>query len=329
MAYGNTNTDRQGDIPATTLKRHGRKVVNAIFDGTPLTKKLIMDHKVKWDGGKRLDVPVRGRLNNTAGAIEGYDTFNLAKQENLALASYDWKSFRVTLGISEDEKADNSGPYAMVKLLGDRLFEARETQIHVLEKQWLKLTAGTKEFSTLNQICNNAATYSTYAGIDGADSDNAKWWKPQTFGLAANTAITTKILKQQKIAVQGATAWKPDICLMDSNSYIDVDELAEGKRRYVDERMGTFGFETLLLWGATFMFTDEPTISTNQTGKTRAWYWLTTEFLNLYCHNKTWMKLLGPIQRPDQPQVDWYTYYSRGQLVCTNRRRQGLATIAT
>lgn len=323
MAYGATETTHRGDIFATTLHRHGRKVVNAIYDGIPFTKKLTMKNRIKFDGGDGLRIPVRGKLNPSFAWIEGYDTVTPEKPDQLASAIYQWNDFTIRTAISEAERADNAGVSRAVNLLRDRLKDTTQSALHALEKNWYLLTAPNKAMSTLNQICNNANAYRTYAGIDGNDADNAPYWKPQTF---TQNTVDIKAMKDQQVKVRGATKHRPDICLMDASSYIELDELAFDKRRYNDGRMADLGFEVLELWGTTFMFTDEASILTNQTGKSHVWYWLTSEFLSLYCHSNEWMKQLPPIRDKDQPQVTWYNYYSRGQLVCTNRRRMGLST---
>src|SRR5688500_16975860 len=125
MAFGNTSYDQ---LLSTTLANHGKELTDNVFKFNPLVnwferKGLI--HK-NTDGGHSIVEPLLGAGGQAASYGE-WDALTLTPQTGITAAVFPWRQAYASIVISGLQEFQNSGKFAMVKLLKAKTMQASKT----------------------------------------------------------------------------------------------------------------------------------------------------------------------------------------------------------
>lgn len=165
--------------------------------------------------------------------------------------------------------------------------------------------------------------------IGGIDQSTDTWWANKITEAAATTFVGfDKELKHLANNCRKGTGGAPDLYVADQDMFETYESGMDTKTRYTSSENATIGFENINFKGGE-MFWDEhvPDAYTNTN------YTTASQTGTIYALNSNFMKLVvgkgkdfAPLgfQRPanQDARVGAWVWY--GQLICSNRRKQGV-----
>lgn len=208
------------------------------------------------DGGERIRIFLEYNKGNS-GSYGNITEINTAKQDILNAARFRWAGVYGSNTIDLNDRVQNTGEPAMVKLVRVKLENILKT---VRDKMGTDIYAAASTNNDINGLGDlfNTTTSTAYGNIE--EDDMAKW--------AANvitSALTMSFKTMQQIrrtaSVGQTTEQKP-------NLYITTEELRDGfertlqvQARYQDTDMVNAGFSNILFDGAPVVADDKQTAS--------------------------------------------------------------------
>jgi hypothetical protein len=319
MAIGNADYDA---LFSTTLKKYSPKLEDNFFHDQPLTHFLQkQDNIVKVSGGAKIVEPLLYAANSTAGSYAGYDNILTTPQEGITAAEYSWKQYATTIAINGIEEFKNSGESEVIDLLKSKIMQAEMTISENFETMFHLDGAGNggKDWSGLNTyIVNDPTAAASPGGISQVDNT---WWRNTTTDLNS-AALTIGVM---------ATLYNTISKGKDHPSYIETtqtlfekyESLLQPGLRYSDPGTADAGFQNLLYKSAPVVYS--PLIGAVNAG---TMYFVNPKYLKLKVANDTWFKST-PFEKPHGQDARYAQILCYGELVCSNRARQGKITEAT
>ena len=111
----NANFD---ELLSTTLANYRNQLTDNVFTARPLTYMLMEKGRIRMlNGGTKIVEPLIYGQNNTVKSYTGYDTIDLAPQEGISAAEYEWKQYVASIAISGIEEEKNNGEQEIINLL--------------------------------------------------------------------------------------------------------------------------------------------------------------------------------------------------------------------
>ena len=153
------------DVLSSTLRILLEEEVDNLFKATPLLDQMKKKGRIDlYDGGQKLDVPlILAEHSSITQLSSGYEPVNLAVQDAMRNASYNWCDFVAPIVITEKEELSNKGERAIVSIAEARMKSVMGLLQREFEKQ---IIAGTStvlsELNTLNGVS------SRWTGLDPA-----------------------------------------------------------------------------------------------------------------------------------------------------------------
>lgn len=201
-------------LTTTMENRDIKDIQDAVFNDLVLIKYLMDKNQVKRSGGTSIIVPIRSSKNTTSGFYNGFDTINVAPQEELTSAQFKWKQAAASVSVSgREERIQNQGSYAVLDLVQSKIKGAEESLKDTINTALYASSTGTNDIGSLvtsidatSQIGDiNSTTYSfwqstsTASGSFAAEglSDMRTLWS--TLEVKAPSAPTDLILTTTSI----------------------------------------------------------------------------------------------------------------------------------
>jgi hypothetical protein len=127
-----------------------------------------------FDGGQKVDVPLILAEHSTITQLStGYEPVNLAVQDALRNASYDWCDFVAPIVINKKEELSNRGERAIVSIAEARMKSVMGLLKREFERQSV---AGTSAIlSDLNTL-NGAVAGGFFECAAFGCTDQQRWW---------------------------------------------------------------------------------------------------------------------------------------------------------
>lgn len=310
MAAGNANFDQ---ILSTTLNNYIPKLQDNIFSARPLFYALTNGSTMRTvSGGAKIVVPLIYGTNSTAGSYAGTDTIDIAAQDGISAAEYDWKQYAATVTISGIEEAKNNGEAQIIDLLEGKIFQTQETIIENLNAMFYEDGQGNaqKDMHGLNEL---VGTGMTVGGIDASDADNS-WWRSQLTDEAGALTTASMATVYNNCSVGND---QPTIMIASQAVYEAYEASLTANIRYTDTDMADAGFQNLMFKGAPVTFDNQPN---HLDGKI---FFLNTKYLQLVRHSEVWFKAT-PFVRPNNLDAVYSQILCYGNLTTSNRSRQGM-----
>jgi len=349
MAGVTTNTRTPIDaLLTTTADKYYKsgKMHDAIFESNPTFAMLKQKGKIEYaDGGYQIDVNLMYGQNTTVGSYTRYEVLDVAPQDGITQALYPWAQYSGSISIDGLSEFQNSGTGRIVKLVGAKIDQTTMTFTDILNADLLDaqncdltaLTSGNsdKNIISLPMVCNADADVSgTLGGING---NTYSWWRNQALGESDETTtwleIQMKMARIYNLCTQG-TGGSPDAMIMDMKTFENYETMLHQKQRYVKSDRAMGGFETLFYKGCR-VFWDVHVPDANYNTLAGANYDDTTNWADGTCYvlNTKFLKLVmgkgkdfrpTPFVKPEDQDARVSNYIFYGQLVCSNRRKQGV-----
>ena len=311
MASANSNFDT---LLSTTLANYRDQLTDNIFTARPLTYTLMEKGRIRMlNGGTKIVEPLIYGLNNTVGSYGGYDTLNLAPQEGISAAEFEWKQYAASISISGIEEAKNNGEQEIINLLEAKIMQAEESMREGFNTMFFADGTGnsSKDWNGLGNLVESGNT------VGNIDSNTYTWWK--SYEENTSTALT---LAQMATAYNSVSVGNdhPDTLLTTQTLFEKYEALLQPNLRYTDTKTADAGFQNLLFKSAPVMYDTGCTAGT--------FYFLNSKYLTLVGHTSKWFDQTAFI-RPEDLDARYALIMCYGNLTVRNRAKQGKLTAKT
>jgi hypothetical protein len=301
---------------STTLANYRDKLTDNVFSARPLTYWLMDKGRIRTEsGGTKLVEQLIYGENTTVKSYSGYETLSLTPQEGISAAEYDWKQYAATIAISGIEEAKNNGEHAIIDLLEAKIMQAEESLREGFNRMFFADGTGNggKDWNGLGNLVESG---NTVGGINSATAGNEYWrsYEDNTAG-----ALT---LAQMATAYNTTSVGNdhPDVILTTQTLFEKYESLLQPQLRYTDTKTADAGFQNLLFKSAPIMYDVHAPVGTM--------FFLNSKYIKLVGHKDKWFAQTE-FQRPENQDARFALILCYGNLVVSNRKKQGKLTAKT
>lgn len=303
-------------VVSLTSQHYMGKLVDNVFSSRPFLWALQKNGRINNYHGTAIEVELMYAKSANRGSYSGTDVFSTAAETGIGNASFDWKQYYTLVSFNGLELAKNSGKEAVLSLLKARLEQAEETISEELDEMLLGDGTGnsSKDWDGLLKF---VATVDNVVG--GIDSTTSTWWDPQVTATAVADADLVSNMRSVYNSASEGNEHPTNIFTTQAAFEIYEDQIADQKRFQSDE-MADAGFQNLMFKGAPIAF--DTYVAAGDM------YFVNLKYLDLAKLNDVWFKASEMLQ-PTNQDVQYKHIKSYGNLVVSNRKRQGALTSIT
>ena len=314
------------EMVTSTDRTWGSKVTDNVSKHNALLNIMKKKGKIKTvSGGFEIAEPIEYGENSTYQRYSGYDSLNTNGSDVITTVKFDYQQIALHVTASGREVRMNMGDKArMIDLVKTRKANALKSAANGFS---IDLYSDGTLSNQINGLANIIQT-NGQGTVGGIDSSTWTFWRNKfremtgTNLAAAPSAANAVSLKADMNALwmsQTVGTDKPDLIVF-SQDLFALFELGEQQlQRYADADMAQAGFNTLKYKSANVVFDD----NTNFTTTAERGYFLNTDYLYLVQH-KDAQWTMDTDKRPTNQDAIVVPMYWMGNLVCTNRSRQGV-----
>jgi hypothetical protein len=310
---GNANFDA---LLSTTLANYRDKLTDNVFTARPLTYWLSEKGRIRTESGgtKIVEQLIYGQ-NDTVKSYSGYETLSLTPQEGISAAEYDWKQYGASIAISGIEEAKNNGEHAIIDLLEAKIMQAEESMREGFNQMFFADGTGNsgKNWNGLGNIIESG---NTLGGIDSSAVGN-EFWRSYEENTAGALTLLQMATAYNSVSVGND---HPDLILTTQTLFEKYESLLQPQLRYTDTKTAEAGFQNLLFKGAPIMYDVHAPAGTM--------YFVNSKYLKLVGHSDKWFAQTDFV-RPENQDARFALIMCYGNLVCSNRKKQGKLTAKT
>ena len=307
----NSNFD---NLLSTTLANYRDQLTDNIFTARPLTYTLMEKGRIRMlNGGTKIVEPLIYGLNDTVGSYGGYDTINLAPQQGISAAEYEWKQYAASISISGIEEAKNNGEQEIINLLEAKIMQAEESMREGFNTMFFADGTGnsSKDWNGLGNLVESGNT------VGNIDSNTYTWWKSYEENTSAALTLAQMSTAYNSVSVGND---HPDTLLTTQTLFEKYEALLQPNLRYTDTKTADAGFQNLLFKSAPVMYDTGCTAGT--------FYFLNSKYLTLVGHTSKWFDQTAFV-RPEDLDARYALIMCYGNLTVRNRAKQGKLTAKT
>lgn len=333
-----------GTLLSTTMFNYRNQFYDNIFNAIPV---FVMLHNKKRteQGGERIAIPLAYARNETFASMSGYDAIDTTPQDSLTTVFSNWKEFAGSIGISRKEEMQNRGKYQIINMLSAKTQIAEMSAAEGLAVQAVGTIATsdpTLDLSPLHYLVQSDPTASK--SVQEMNQSTYAMWRNQYRDANASSDTTFAALLKgmenlyNKCSKGGGAGRRstPNWICCDQGYYETYVAACRDKTRIVkyDETIANLGFggakfrNAILTWDEYMPDIETGTSVTAATVDTysRTYYsalFLNTEFLEYVVMAGCDMDM-GPFIQPQNQVARTAIIYNMANLVCSNRRKQGV-----
>ena len=299
---------------STTLANYRDKLTDNVFTARPLTYWLMDKGRIRTESGgtKIVEQLIYGQ-NSTVAPYAGYDTIALTPQDGISAAEYEWKQYAASIAISGIEEAKNNGEHAIINLLEAKIMQAEESMREGFNTMFFAAAPGVNDWNGLGNIVESG---NTVGGINSATVGNEFWRSyEQNTSEALSLANMTTAYNSSSVGND-----HPDVILTTQTLFEKYESLLTPNLRYADTKTADAGFQNLLFKATPIMYDTACTAGVV--------YFLNSKYLKLVGHTDKWFSQTEFV-RPENMDARYALIMCYGNLVCSNRKKQGKLTAKT
>ena len=305
------------EMVSTTNRNVDRKIVDNVSKHNGLLAVMKQGGRIKKEkGGYEIQRPISHSETSTLQRYSGYDPLNVGASEVITSVKYDWVQMALHVTASGKEIRQNAGMESMINLVEARTEVAYATAANTMSIDIYGSGALTNQMGGLGHLITSDGT-GTVGGIVAA---TYTFWKNQfTEILTDATAFANvKVAMNKQWLLQTRGNDKPDLVVLSHDLFSVYEGGLQDLQRYSSGDMAKLGFDALKYKSANVIFDDNTNFSTTA----EIGYFLNTKFLYLDQHtDAAWTE--GEERTPVNQDATVIPIYWMGQMVCTNRARQG------
>jgi len=311
---GNANFDA---LLSTTLANYRDKLTDNVFTARPLTYWLSDKGRIRTEtGGTKIVEQLIYGQNSTVASYSGYETLSLTPQEGISAAEYDWKQYGASIAISGIEEAKNNGEHAIINLLESKIMQAEESMREGFNQMFYGDGTGNSG-KNWNGLGNIVESGNTLGGINSATGQGNDWWRSYEENTAGALTLLQMATAYNSVSVGND---HPDVILTTQTLFEKYESLLQPQLRYTDTKTADAGFQNLLFKSAPIMYDVHAPAGTM--------FFLNSKYLKLVGHSDKWFAQTDFV-RPENQDARFALIMCYGNLVCSNRAKQGKLTAKT
>ena len=311
------------ELVSTTLRNHPNEVADNVSTHNALYRYLKDKGQIKTlSGGTEIVRPLDYQNNSTYQRFSGYDTLNVNASNVITAAKYDWVQAAVHVTASGDELRKNSGKEQIIDLSQARLKNAMRTAANNMSIDLFSSGSLTNQMGGLGALVTSDGT----GTVGGINSSTYTFWANQYREMSGTSTWSKSTIKGDMNAmwltvVRGSDS--PNLIISTNDFYAAYWESLQDLARYNDpgtKATANVGFTALKYANGCDVVFDS---NSNFTATGEKMYFLNLEYLQL-CVMKgaNWNQVEDKI--PVNQDAVLFPIIFQGQLVCSNRARQGL-----
>jgi len=307
------------ELVTTTLRNHPTEIADNVSQHNALYRYLKDRGQIELlDGGYEIVRPLDFSNNSTYQRYSGYDALNVNSSNVLTAAKYDWVQAAVHVTASGDELRKNSGNRQLINLMKARVKNAMRTAANNMSIDLFGSGALTNQMGGLGAIITSDGT----GTVGGINSSTYTFWQNQFQEMSGTNAyggIRGDMMKLWLNCARGTD--QTDLIVSTQDLYQAFWESLTLNQRYTsDDKEATAGFNALRFQQADVIFDRQ---STNFTSTGEKMYFINSDYLELTVHrDANWSTLDDKVSVNQDATVIPIIWM--GQLVCSNRARQGV-----
>lgn len=245
-----------GDLAATTIENRSKKLADNVSRSNALLLRL------KKRGNNRAYMPISGgrtimeeieyAQNTTSMWYAGYEKLNISPQQTFTAAEYNIRQAAVAVTFSGLEELQNSGPEAMIELVGRRVANAERTITDRIGVGVYSDGTTPKEIGGIRFLVSTSPSSGTIGGIPAS---SWTFWRNIAYSAATDggAAATSANIQRYMDAVyfqliRGNDT--PDLIVADNNYYTLYMQSLQPIQRIESSEMAEAGFRSLKYQGA-------------------------------------------------------------------------------
>ena len=307
---------------STTLANYRDKLTDNVFTARPLTYWLSDKGRIRTESGgtKIVEQLIYGQ-NDTVKSYSGSETLSLTPQEGITAAEYDWKQYGASIAISGIEEAKNNGEHAIIDLLEAKIMQAEESLREGFNQMFFGNGTGNSG-KNWNGLGNLIERGNTVGGIDSSVVTapgvvGNEFWNSYEENTAGALTLLQMATAYNSVSVGND---HPDLILTTQTLFEKYESLLQPQLRYTDTKTAEAGFQNLLFKGAPIMYDVHAPAGTM--------FFINSKYLKLVGHSDKWFAQTDFV-RPENQDARFALIMCYGNLVCSNRAKQGKLTAKT
>lgn len=294
------------------------EAVDIYFDTSFLLNYFIKQQAGIWerpDGGNDIRVP----LEYDGQEAEFYgrgDTVSSDDRESVNAAVFDWKHAYGNATIYRVDELKNSGVYARVQMVGQRLGGAQKSITKLLAGSLYDLPGGSSKRLTGLRACCHETTTLAYGGIQEAElvaADGTMPWEGKM--VSTTTVLTLGAIRTGASAakIRDGKGGKPDLVVTTETNWNTIADILQVQQRFVNsEKTAKAGFTGLHFEGKD-IFPDDYCPASHM-------FEINSKHYGFVVHaNGNFVRTRWAII-PDSPQDKTLKILFDGNAVCNNRK---------
>lgn len=312
------------EMVTTTLRNHPTEVADNVSKHNALWRRLQTGGKIrKVSGGYEIVRPLDYAENSTYQRYSGFDALSIGTSDILTAAKYDWVQAAIHVVASGRELRMNAGKEQLIDLAASRTKNALRTAANNMSLDIYSSGSLSNQMGGLGAIITTDGT----GTVGGINSTTYTWWKNQFQELSGSNTyagIKDDMMKCWLNCVRGTD--KPDLIVLTNDFWQAYWSNLTSLQRYNDDlNEANAGFDAVK-FQKTDVIHDLESTNFGSTGEIG--YLINTNYLELVVHrDANWTTLdekMSVNQDATVIPIIW-----QGQLVCSNRARQGRLLDAT
>lgn len=313
------------ELVATTWRNHAKDVKDNVSRNNALYNRMVSKKQIRTeDGGLTIAQPLDYNSNGTYQRYSGYDVLNIQQSDVITAAEYQWRQIALNVVASGLELRTNSGGNAIVKLAKARIKNAMRTFKNNFSYDLYADGTLPNQIGGLQALVADSGT----GTIGGIDSSAWPFWQNAVQSAAAPiqgggaitisaTTIETGIMLPLWLnQVRGDD--KPDL-IVASNDWFSFYEASQVSiKRYTSAEDVSGGFTSLKYKNADVIFDGGSGIPNAHM------YFLNSDYFELVVHKDANLSVQDQMS-PYNQDATVIPVLWMGNLICSNRRLQGVA----
>lgn len=310
------------EMVTTTLRNHPAEISDNVSANNALYRRMQTKGNIKkLDGGYQIVRPLDYQNNATFQRYSGFDTLNINASDVLTSAQYEWVQSAINVVASGRELRMNSGREQIISLAAARTKNAMRTASNYMSIDLYSSGALANQMGGLAAIITTDGT----GTVGGINSQTYTFWANQFREASGTNTVTKANIKEEMNALWYPTVRgndKPDLVVFSQDFYGYYEASLQDLQRWTNNEnanAATAGFNALKYKSADVIFDSNSNFGTTA----ERGYFINSDYLELVVHRDANWTTMDEKASVNQDGVVIPVLWM-GQLVCSNRARQGI-----
>jgi len=271
---------------------------------------------IRFEGGTEIRAPIFYDKLVSGGSYRDRQPLNTTNNTVITHAKYELQEYYIHVSVSGRDKALGGGRAAVKNFAKLKMLHAKDQLSDILGVD----TQGSNTDSiSLDGLGLTMSASSTYAGIAVADVPT---WKANILAASANTMTLAKLQTVLGQCTFGGS--RPTLIASRQSVYDKFSTFGDTVQRIVDTDMASVGIAQLNFRGIPWV-ADPHCPGADGGDTTNVAEFINEDYFELWIH-ENYNFLVEKMARVSGEDVDRWSIWAKGNLVCHSRRHQGELT---